>query len=583
VAAFRAGLAETGYVEGRNVALEFRWMEGQIDRVPALAADLVRRQVAIIIAVGFGAARAAKSATTTIPIVFVTGVDPVRDGLVASLNRPGANITGTYYLRAALIGKHIELLHEIVPAVATIGYLRDPTNTRETAANDAETAARALGVQLVFLNASTPSQIETAFTTMVEHRIGALTMAGGVFLITQREQIVRLADRYRMPVIYPYREFVDAGGLMWYGANAAESARLVGTYAGRILSGEKPADLPVQQSARLAMVLNLKTAKALGIEVPHLHSAACRPGDRMKRRDFITLIGGAAAGWPLAARAQQPDRERRIGVIMPADENDPEGKRRYSAFSQALADLGWTDGHNVRIDLRWGGGDINRIRALAQELVNLQPDIIVTQQTPPTAALQRETRTIPIVFVNVSDPVATGIVARLDRPGGNVTGFADLEATLGGKWLELLSEIAPGLKRAAIMFNPDTSTASAFMPSLETAARSLKVDPIIAPIHSDAEIETAIIALGREPGGALSSCQMYSRPRTTRQSYPRRPETVYRRFFGCPISPERAACSPTEVTAQTTFVAPPLMWIASCAARSRAISRYSFRPSSRWS
>jgi len=222
----------------------------------------------------------------------------------------------------------------------------------------------------------------------------------------------------------------------------------------------------------------------------------------VKRREFITLLSGAAA-WPLAARAQQGDRVRRIGWLAPEDENDPWAKSDLSAFTQALAGFGWTEGRNVRMDVRWGGDDINRIRALAQELVGLQPDIIVTQQTPPTAALQQETRTIPIVFVNVSDPVATGIVARLDRPGGNVTGFAGLVATLGGKWLELLSEIAPGLKRAAIMFNPDTSTASAFMPSLETAARSLKVEPIIAPVHSDAQIETAITALGREPGGGL--------------------------------------------------------------------------------
>ena len=194
---------------------------------------------------------------------------------------------------------------------------------------------------------------------------------------------------------------------------------------------------------------------------------------------------------------------RRIGVLMPGDENDPEEKRRVSAFTQALADLGWTDGRNVRMDLRWGGGDINRIRALAQELVGLQPDIILTNGTPATVALQRETRTIPIVFANVGDPVASGIVARLDRPSGNITGFANFEASLGGKWLELLSEIAPGLKRAAIMFNPDTAPVSAYMPSLETAARSLKVVPIIAPVHSDVEIETAIIALGREPGGGL--------------------------------------------------------------------------------
>jgi putative tryptophan/tyrosine transport system substrate-binding protein len=203
------------------------------------------------------------------------------------------------------------------------------------------------------------------------------------------------------------------------------------------------------------------------------------------------------------AWAQQGDRVRRIGVLMPADENDPVGSLRYSGFTQALGDLGWTDGRNVRIDLRWFGDDINRTRALAQELVGLQPDIIVTNSTPATAAVQRETRTVPIVFANVSDPVASGIVARLDHPNGNVTGFADWEPSLGGKWIELLSEIAPGVKRAAIMFNPDTSPASAYMPSLETAARSLKVVPIIAPVHSDAEIEMAIIALGREAGGGL--------------------------------------------------------------------------------
>jgi putative ABC transport system substrate-binding protein len=222
----------------------------------------------------------------------------------------------------------------------------------------------------------------------------------------------------------------------------------------------------------------------------------------MRRREFITLLGGAAA-WPLAARAQQPERVRRIGVLSGGDENDPAYKPDVSAFIQALADLGWTDGRNVRIDFRWGSGDINRMRALAQELVGLQPDIIMTSNTPATAALQRDTRTIPMIYVGVTDPVASGLVPRLDRPGGNITGFAANQASLGGKWLELLSEIVPGLKPAAIMFNPDTSPASAYMPSLETAARSLRVAPIIAPVHSDVEIETAIIALGREPGGGL--------------------------------------------------------------------------------
>jgi putative ABC transport system substrate-binding protein len=223
----------------------------------------------------------------------------------------------------------------------------------------------------------------------------------------------------------------------------------------------------------------------------------------MKRRQFIAGLGSAAA-WPVAARAQQADRVRRIGVLRGLDENDPLAKTSIYAFIQVLAGLGWTDGRNVRMDLRWAGDDDNdRIRALAQELVGLQPDIILTAGLSATIAIQRETRTIPIVFAGVSDPVASGFVERLDRPSGNITGFALFEPSLGGKWLQLLSEIAPGLKRAAIMFNPDMSSVSPYKRSFETAAPSLKVVPIIAPVHSDVEIETAIIAFGREPGGGL--------------------------------------------------------------------------------
>jgi putative ABC transport system substrate-binding protein len=223
----------------------------------------------------------------------------------------------------------------------------------------------------------------------------------------------------------------------------------------------------------------------------------------MRRREFIAGLGSAAA-WPIAAHAKQGDRVRRIGVLISDNENDPQWKTFLSALTQGLAGLGWTDGRNVRMDLRSYGDDINRGRTLAHELVGLQPDIIVTSGTTPVAiALQRETRTIPIVFVNVDDPVATGLVAALNRPGGNITGYALYETPLAGKWLELLLEIAPGLKQAAIMFNPDTATLSVYMPSFETAARSLKVVPIAAPVHDDVEIETAIVDLGREPGGGL--------------------------------------------------------------------------------
>jgi ABC-type uncharacterized transport system substrate-binding protein len=215
----------------------------------------------------------------------------------------------------------------------------------------------------------------------------------------------------------------------------------------------------------------------------------------MRRRQFIAGLGSAAA-WPLAAGAQQGDRVRRIGWLGGSGLDE-------TAFTQALAGLSWTVGHNVRMDLRLGGGDINRIRALAQELVGLQPDIILTVGMAATVAVQRETRMIPIVFMGGGDPVANGIVQRLDRPSGNITGFATYETSLAGKWLEVLSQIAPRLKRIAIMFNPETSPASTFMPSLEMAAQSLKLVPIFAPVHSDVEIEGAIMALGREPGGGL--------------------------------------------------------------------------------
>jgi len=229
-----------------------------------------------------------------------------------------------------------------------------------------------------------------------------------------------------------------------------------------------------------------------------------REGPSMRRRDFITAMGGAAA-WPLAARAQQFIGVRRVGVLMASAESDPEAKAHLSGFTQKLGELGWSDGRNLRMDVRWAGDDVARMRTLAKELVDLRPDAILGHTTPVTAALQRETRTIPIVFVLVTDPVGAGFVASLPRPGGNITGFVNLEGSMAGKWLELLTEIAPGVKRVAIMFNPDTApyVRSYFVPSFEAAARSFKVMPIVATVHSDAEIETVMTSLGHEPGGGL--------------------------------------------------------------------------------
>ena len=225
----------------------------------------------------------------------------------------------------------------------------------------------------------------------------------------------------------------------------------------------------------------------------------------MRRREFIALVGGAAAVWPQAARAQNPGGMRRIGILLSLAESDPEGKAQLSGFTQGLAELGWIDGRNLRTEVRWGQGDIDRIRTLANELVALQPDLILAHGTPVTAALHRETQTIPIVFVTVSDPVGDGFVAGLPHPGGNITGFITSESTITAKMFELLTEIAPGLKRVAMLFNPDTAPGGGayYFGDFEVAARSANVEPIAARARSDAEIEAVMTSLGGVPGGGL--------------------------------------------------------------------------------
>jgi putative tryptophan/tyrosine transport system substrate-binding protein len=270
VAAFHRGLAESGYVEGRNVAIEYRWAEGQYDRLPALAADLVRRQVAVIAAPGgLPQALAAKAATQSIPIVFSIGGDPVELGLVASLNRPGGNLTGVTQLNVELTAKRLELLHELVPAAISIAFLGNPTSRQSDAeTREAQNAARILGVRLVMLKASTPSDIEAIFATVVQERVNALLVSSDQLFTSRREQLVALAARHGVPTIYQFRVFAEAGGLMSYGMNLLEVYRLLGDYTGRILKGDKPADLPVQQVTRIELVINLKTAKAFGLTVP---------------------------------------------------------------------------------------------------------------------------------------------------------------------------------------------------------------------------------------------------------------------------------------------------------------------------
>jgi putative ABC transport system substrate-binding protein len=277
VAAFRRGLGETGYVEGRNVAIEFEWAEDRYDRLPSLAAELVRRQVAVIAAFGPPAALAAKAATSTIPIVFSTGADPVAIGLVASLNRPGGNVTGVTSLSVEVGPKRLELLHELIPTATNVAVLVNPTNPiTEQLLRDLQAAARKMGQQILVLNASSEAEIDTAFATIAQGRADAFAIGADGFFLGRSEQLAALTVRHAVPGITGSREFPAAGGLMSYGGSSTDNLHQVGVFTGRILKGEKPADLPVQQATKVDLVINLKAAKALGLTGPRCSPAPTR-------------------------------------------------------------------------------------------------------------------------------------------------------------------------------------------------------------------------------------------------------------------------------------------------------------------
>ena len=267
--AFRQGLSQAGYIENHNVKVEYRWAESRYDRLPGMAADLVRRKVTVIAATGTPAALAAKAATTVVPIVFETAGDPLRLGLVSTLNRPGHNVTGVTQLSSELVSKRLGLLHDMIPAATIIGLLLDPHDPRaEMQASDMHAAARALGLEVHLVNASTEGEVDAAFAKLAQQRAGALFVGTGEFFTKRSEQIVALAARYALPAIYQYRLFALAGGLATYGTSLTDSYRQAGVYTGRVLKGEKPADMPVWQPAKFELVLNLKTAKVLGLTIP---------------------------------------------------------------------------------------------------------------------------------------------------------------------------------------------------------------------------------------------------------------------------------------------------------------------------
>ena len=503
VDAFRQGLRDLGYIEGKNINIEYRFASGRVERLPELAAELVHLNPDVIVSPTTAASLAAKQATGTIPIVIAGVADAVGAGLVASIARPGGNVTGLTSISAELGGKRLELVKGIVPTASRVAVLHDPADRSNVLLlKGLQEAAPALGLTLQPLEVRELGEFEGAFIAISRERADALFGAPGVLTFEHQKTVVDLAAKSRIPTLWGHRQFVDVGGLMSYAVNFYDQCRRAATYVDQILKGDKPGDLPVQQPTKFE--LGRQSQDRQGAR-PHRAADAARPrrrGDRVRRREFITLLGGAAA-WPLAARAQQPDRMRRIGVLVNLAEDDPEMQLWLTAFRQGLEKLGWSEGRNVRIDYRFHTAGADQVQVPVKELVALQPDVILAEGTSTAAAFKRESRAIPIVFVAVSDPIGSGFIASLARPGGNLTGVLQYEASITGKWLAMLKEIAPGLARSALVANPKVTAYDHFLRASETMASSLAIELVPSPVENAADIERVIGSFARVPNGGL--------------------------------------------------------------------------------
>ena len=428
IATFRQTLQELGWIEGRNVQFEVRFSAGDPEQARDYAAELLSLTPDVVLAHSSLALGALRQAARTVPIVFAQVPDPVGGGFVASLPRPGGNITGFTSFEYQMSTKWLELLKEIAPTIVRAAVLTHsafpagPAQLRVL-----QSVSSSLGVQLHPVDVQDAAEIERGLLEIVHQSNVGMIVTTSAFATVHRELIVALAARHRLPAVYPYRYYVMTGGLVSYGIDTVDLYRRAAGYVDRILKGAKPADLPVQQPTKFRVGDQPQNRESTGSQHSAFTSRARRRGDRMmRRREFITLLGGAAATWPLAARAQQGERVRRIGVLLNLAENDPEGQARLGAFLQGLQQLGWTIGRNVQIEYRWGAGDPDRTRRYAAELVALAPDVILAAGGSAVGSLLQATRTVPIVFTQTLDPVGGGFVDSLARPGGNATGFTDL-------------------------------------------------------------------------------------------------------------------------------------------------------------
>ena len=501
-AVFVQRLGDLGWIEGRTVTIEYRWAEGRPERYAEIAAEFVRLKVDVIVTVA-SAVPALRQATSVIPIVFALANDPVGGGLVASLSRPGGSVTGLSNQGVDLAGKRLELLREVRPdlrrlAILTnVGFSESVLEMRE-----AEAGAHNLGIEVSKLEIRRAADIAPAFEAL-KRQADALYVVVDALVAANRTRIITFALAAHLPTIFNTGTYVEAGALMSYGPNFPDLYRRTADYVDQDSARSKtrrPTGRAADQVRSRCQLDHRQGAR------PRNSATAARPrrrGDRMmKRREFITLLGCAATVWPLTARAQQPSRVRRIGVLVNLAADDSETQARVGAFLQGLQGFGWEIGGNARFEYRWAP-DADSIRKHAVEITALAPDVILANANPTVLALQQATRTLPIVFVAVTDPVAGGFVESLARPGGNATGFTSAEFGMSAKWLELLKELMPGMSRVAVLQDPGNPGGIPQFAAIQTVAPTLGVELRSLGLREAGEIESSIAAFASGSNSGL--------------------------------------------------------------------------------